>query len=162
MRRTARKLGLAAMTLGLAGLLPLGACGVGARAQDDCGVPNLIRVVSVASLPDGRQGQTDRCAPGGTLIEVLEGALDRVYGTRLVAHELAHAAGHAAHLSDPDCILYEVILQELPQPCPEELTYMQTVVGPLTVRAQVNAPHVVAMAVDFWNAALGRTLFILE
>lgn len=149
--------------LGVIGLLPLGACGGGAPdTQDGCGVPNLIRVVSVVSLPEGREGQTDRCAPGGTLIEVLAGALDQLYGTRLLAHELAHAAGHSAHLPDPECILYPVILRDLPPPCPEELTYMQTVVGPLTVRAEAQAPPAVALAVNHWNAALGRTLFVLE
>lgn len=149
---------------GLAAGLLLGSCGTGAPAtQQDCGVPARIRVVDVATLPDGRVGQTDRCAQGGTQVELRADRLGGPYGVRLAAHELAHAAGFSGHLGTPDCILYEVIFDVLPPPCPQELAYMQSVVGPLRVTDGVTGrPGLVAAAIEYWNGALGRVLFVLD
>ncbi|MFM8980625.1 MAG: hypothetical protein ACKOSS_09225 [Planctomycetia bacterium] len=149
-------------TLAWLGLLLLAACGGGLRlTQDDCGVPTSIRVVQVDTLPEGRVGQTDRCAQGGTLVELRSDSLGGIYGIRLAAHELAHAAGFSGHLGDPDCILYEVSFDLLPPPCPQELAYMQSVVGPLLVTDSVTSrPGLVQAAMDYWNQSLGRALFL--
>lgn len=149
-------------TLAWLGLFLLAACGGGARStQDDCGVPRAIRVVQVDTLPGGRVGQTDRCAQGGTRVELRSDSLGGIYGIRLAAHELAHAAGFSGHLGEPDCILYEVIFDLLPPPCPQELAYMQSVVGPLAVHDEVpSRPGLVQAAMDYWNQALGTLLFV--
>lgn len=135
--------------------------GGGASSQAGCGVPSYVRVVEVATLPLGRAGQTDRCAEGGTLVELRSDSLGGSYGVRLAAHELAHAAGFSGHLGDPDCILYEVVFDYLPAPCPAELAFMQGVQGQLSVSDELAShPGVVQDAITYWNNALGRPLFV--
>lgn len=150
------------LVLALALLGPGGCGAAGPQTQDACGVPAQIFIEGVPDLPGSLLGQTDRCAEGGTRIQVVEPALIGEGGVRLVAHELAHAAGHSEHLTDPGCILYPTIFDSLPPPCAEELQFLAAVQGPLYVSTSIQPTTVVADAIAYWNGYLQRALFVLD
>jgi hypothetical protein len=142
--------------------LSLAACGGGGTAltTSDSTLPasGVIHVVVAAELRDGRYGEYERVGADG-LVRIWSAAVpDRMVCAHTVCHELGHALG-LDHHADPDCVMFPV-LDPPWSICPDERERASRAPFPMTLRVEDPAlAERVAIAVEMWNAALGRRQF---
>jgi hypothetical protein len=146
----------------LPGLLCLAAAGCGVAGM--CPPSPEVEIQTTDSLDSFGEfyGVAIRECDAATQILILETAPPALW-TRLIVHELMHAAGLQEHEPDPDCYLYEDILGTLPpQPCPQELARLLAVEGTFTVRVRdaVLFSNTIAAAAIL-NSAVGREMFLV-
>jgi hypothetical protein len=154
---------LGGLVLLLGGFLPFTACGGGSGGFDGsaCNRGTHQVAIRIGPVPEGAGGETRNTSPCNATITLLEG-LQEEQLVAIIVHELWHAVGYSGMHNDEGCYTAPTVRLRVPDaPCPIELAQMQSVGGTFEITlVSEEVDGAVQAAVAFWNAQVGRTMFV--
>lgn len=155
------------MTAGLLQLvvIVLPACGGGGSGCDGGNFSNPNAVLySVPTLQDvgNYYALTEYTCSGPTIVKVSQETPGMLV-TRVVAHEMLHAAGLVEHEASPACFLYKDAYPGQPaSPCNPEIDRLRELERTITIRVLDAALVETCLeCADMWNDVAGREVFVI-